>query len=417
MVIGLLIGLLLGAGGAWLVLRALHKGERRDARVHDEGACRRRAREQQRVVPRRSPSRSSSSSSRRRNRISSSAGRRSSTSSRPSRSRSRRSTGSSSELEVVRAGAYSELRTQVGQLVEAQKELRSETGNLVSALRDRPNVRGRWGEIQLRRVVEMAGMVEHCDFETQKHVATEDGRLRPDLVVSLPGGEERRRRLEVRRAGVPRVARCEDRRRAAREAPRPRPPGTRPRDEAVGEELLVAVREHARVRRALHPRRDVPQRGARAGSGAHRGRREPAGDHRDADDAHRAPPRRRLRLAAGDDRRVGARRSATSAASCTRGSRPSPSTSPRSAAGSRRRSSRTTRRSARSRPGCSRAPGSSRSTASPRPASSPSSTSSTGASGRSARPSYRRRTATPPSSPAPVLARGPLGNVLPPEFV
>ena len=91
------------------------------------------------------------------------------------------------ELEVERKGAYATLNERVAALHLGHEQLQKETRNLVTALRS-PQTRGRWGEIQLRRVVEMAGMLEHCDFDEQVSTSTEDGRLRPDMIVHMPGG-------------------------------------------------------------------------------------------------------------------------------------------------------------------------------------------------------------------------------------
>jgi DNA recombination protein RmuC len=93
------------------------------------------------------------------------------------------------EIEKSREGAYSELREQVRALGEGQLGLQRETASLVKALRQ-PTGRGQWGEMQLRRVVELAGMQEHCDFEIQHSATTDEGKkLRPDLIVRLPGGK------------------------------------------------------------------------------------------------------------------------------------------------------------------------------------------------------------------------------------
>ena len=93
------------------------------------------------------------------------------------------------ELEKSRSEAYGGIKSQLEEMQLSQKSLKQETQNLVNALR-RPEVRGRWGEITLRRLVELAGMVEHCDFVEQVHTETDGQIFRPDMVVRMPDQRE-----------------------------------------------------------------------------------------------------------------------------------------------------------------------------------------------------------------------------------
>jgi len=94
-----------------------------------------------------------------------------------------------SELEKSRSEAYGGIKAQLESMQSSQQTLAQETQNLTKALR-RPEVRGRWGEITLRRLVELAGMVEHCDFQEQVHTSSEDGIIRPDMIVRMPNERE-----------------------------------------------------------------------------------------------------------------------------------------------------------------------------------------------------------------------------------
>jgi DNA recombination protein RmuC len=93
------------------------------------------------------------------------------------------------DIEKSRVESYSMLREQLGTLTETQRTLNVQTHQLVSALR-RPQARGQWGEITLRRLVELAGMSNRCDFVEQASVESEDVRQRPDMLVNLPGGRQ-----------------------------------------------------------------------------------------------------------------------------------------------------------------------------------------------------------------------------------
>lgn len=93
------------------------------------------------------------------------------------------------DMEVDRKQAHGSLTQHLNSMLEAHQALQGETRNLVNALR-RPEVRGQWGELTLKRLAELAGMVEHCDFFEQEHTATEKGSMRPDMIVRMPGRRE-----------------------------------------------------------------------------------------------------------------------------------------------------------------------------------------------------------------------------------
>lgn len=92
-------------------------------------------------------------------------------------------------MEKERKEAYGSLHKHLESMAQSQQTLQQETRNLVSALR-RPEVRGQWGELTLKRLAELAGMVEHCDFYEQESIKTAEGMLRPDMIVRMPDGRE-----------------------------------------------------------------------------------------------------------------------------------------------------------------------------------------------------------------------------------
>ncbi len=92
-------------------------------------------------------------------------------------------------IEKERAETFGSMKTSLESVALAQQALQRETRTLVNALR-RPEVRGQWGEMTLRRLAELAGMVEHCDFKEQVHIRTEEGSLRPDMIVHMPDGRD-----------------------------------------------------------------------------------------------------------------------------------------------------------------------------------------------------------------------------------
>ena len=222
------------------------------------------------------------------------------------------------DLERSGSSWQAQLKQQVESVHLSGEELRRETRALAEALR-RPQVRGHWGELQLRRSLEISGLTSRCTFEEQVSKQTDDGVLRPDVVVSLTGGKQvvidAKVSLDAFLVRHPR-----DRRRdPGRGAAAARPPGAYARRLARLQELLAAVLVHPGVRGHVHAGRGDLLAGARHRSGSDRVRRRQRRDAGDPDHADRDAQDDRLRLELRGGRRQRSARSIGSVVTSTTG--------------------------------------------------------------------------------------------------
>ena len=258
-----------------------------------------------------------------------------------------------SDVDRDRATSHAALAEQLRSLTHAQLALAvRDRASSPRALRS-PNIRGQWGELQLRRVLEAAGMLEGHHFEIKESAHGEDGRLTPDVIVKLPGGKNVVVDAKVALTAFLDAIECDDEAQRDGKLQGSRAPGEGPHRPSRQQGLLGALPADPRHRGDVRARRGAAERRAAARHGAARVQHDEGRDAGEPADADRAAARHRLRLAAGKDRaqRDGDQRAR--AGSSTTASPSWRSTSRTSARAWRRRSAPTTARWERWRPACS----------------------------------------------------------------